>query len=283
LNKTYSLTDEEEISLNNLSWLYARFSLTFNPEEIQQPSPNTVLTPSDSLVPLYEYFKKNSLEFENYKTVLNFFDINHLNKIVKSITSNELEKLLEQRIRIHQNNIVSEDKVPLTFKEFYAMFSVIQSMIEIEPSEQNSLKITSITTVPQSHPLMQLFCYVRSSNDKEVIRALKQFQLRQFQHNKKLKGKEAKTLTFNHDFVEELKGSKDPKPGEWAIHHMIPSKNIVEFYTKYFKLLSHKSSEMVKHKRFDWVKINEISVQKTFLVSAETLWTKHGPKAVREH
>lgn len=280
LNKTYSLTDEEEISLNNLSWLYAQFSLTFDPEEIRQPSPDTVLTPSNSLVPLYEYFKKNSLEFDNYKTVLAFFDINHLNKIVKSVTSNELEKLLEERIRIHQNNIVAEDKVPLTFKEFYAIFNLIQKMVEIESSEWNSKdKITSITTVPQSHPLMQLFCHVRSSNDKEVIRALKQFQLREeFQHNSKLESREAKMLTLNHAFTEQLKGYKDPKPDEWTIHHMIPSKTIVEFYAKYFKLLSHKSSEMIKHKRFDWIKINEISVQKTLLVSAETLWTKYGPQ-----
>jgi hypothetical protein len=287
LNKTYSLTDEEEISLNNLSWLYAQFSLTFDPAEIDTPDASDVLTPSDSLIPLYEYFKGNPDVFDNYKSVFAFFDINHLNKIVKSISLNELEKLLEERIKIHQNNIVSEDKTPLTFKKFYALFKIVQSVIESEYPEErgagerdeNIPKITSITTVVlKSHHLMQLFCNARSTNDKEVIRALKRFQLIQFSHNKKLEGREAKMLTLNHAFTEELKGSKDPKPEAWAIHHMIPSKTIVEFYANYFKLLSHKSSEMVKHKRFDWIKINEISVQKTLLVSAETLWTKYGAK-----
>jgi hypothetical protein len=280
LNKTYSLTHEEEISLNNLSWLYAQFSLTFDPAEIDTPDASGVLTPSDSLVPLYEYFKGNPDVFDNYKSVLTFFDINHLNKIVKSVSSNELERLLEERIRIHQNNIVAEDKVPLTFKEFFAIFSLVQRMIEIKPFGRS--KITSITTVPQSHPLMQLFCHTRSTNDKEAIRALKRVQLRQFVKSTKkndLDGREARMLTLNRAFTEQLKG-KDPKPEAWAIHHMIPSKTIVEFYTNYFKLLSHKSSEMVKHKRFDWIKINEISVQKTLLVSAETLWTKYGPKDV---
>ncbi len=57
LNKTHSLTDEEEISLNNLSWL----SLTFDPNEINTSDDVLdVLTPSDSLVPLYNYFKSNS-------------------------------------------------------------------------------------------------------------------------------------------------------------------------------------------------------------------------------
>lgn len=286
LNKTHSLTDEEEISLNNLSWLYAQFSLTFDPNEINTSDDvSDVLTPSDSLVPLYNYFKSNSEVFDNYKSVLAFFDLTHLHKIVKSVSSNELERLLEERIRIHQNNIVAEDKVPLTFKTFYAIFKIIQSLIEIEPSDKNGYfmrevpKITSITTVPQSHPLMQQFCHSRPTNDKEVIRALKRFQLRQFQKSTKkndLDGREAKMLTLNHDFTEELKGHKDPQPDGWTIHHMIPSKTIVEFYTNYFELLSYKSSEMVKHKRFDWVKINEISVQKILLVDAETLWTKYG-------
>jgi hypothetical protein len=282
LNKTHSLTSEEEISLNNLSWLYAQFSLTFDPSEISTlDTSSDVLTPSDSLVPLYNYFKGNPEVFDNYKSVLAFFDIANLHKIVKSVSLNELERLLEERIRIHQNNIVAEDKIPLTFKTFYAIFNMVQSVIKSEYlvwRGENIPKVTSITTVPQSHPLMQLFCHVRPNNDKEVIKALKQFQLRQFSHNKKLESKEAQMLTLNHVFTEQLKGFKYPKPEKWAIHHMIPSKTIVEFYTKYFNLLSQKSSEIVKHKRFDWIKINEISVQKTFLVDAETLWTKYGPQ-----
>ena len=221
MNKTYSLTHEEEIRLNNLSWLYVQFSLTFDPAEIDTPDASGVLTPY-SLVPLYEYFKGNPDVFDNYKSVLTFFDINHLNKIVKSVSSNELERLLEERIRIHQNNIVAEDKVPLTFKEFFAIFSLVQRMIEIKPFGRS--KITSITTVPQSHPLMQLFCHVRSTNDKEAIRALKRVQLRQFVKSTKkndLDGREARMLTLNRAFTEQLKG-KDPKPEAWAIHHMIP-------------------------------------------------------------
>jgi hypothetical protein len=59
---------------------------------------------------------------------------------------------------------------------------------------------------------MQQFCHSRPTNDKEVIRALKWFQLRQFSHNSKLEKTEAKMLTLNHAFTERLKGSKDPKP-----------------------------------------------------------------------
>jgi hypothetical protein len=81
VNKTYSLTSEEEISLNNLSWLYAQFSLTFDPNEIKtSDESSSVLTPSDSLVPLYNYFKSNPEVFDNYKSVLAFFDITNLHK-----------------------------------------------------------------------------------------------------------------------------------------------------------------------------------------------------------
>jgi hypothetical protein len=187
---------------------------------------------------------------------------------------------------------VKEDQIPLPFKTFYAIFNSIQRVIApfafgevrsasdaTEYRDENIPKITNIMTVPQSHPFMQRFCHSRPTNDKEVIRALKKFQLREEFSNKNL-GNEAKMLTLNKDFIKHLEGDKNPKPDEWTIHHMIPSKTIVEFYTNYFKLLSQKSSEMVKHKRFDWIKINEITVQKVFLVDAETLWTKYGPKDV---
>ena len=289
LNKINSLTSDEEISLNNISWLYAQFSLTFDSDEIISDSSTSSSSPSDSLVPLYNYFKSNPEVFDNYKSILAFFDIANLHRIVKSVSLNELERLLEERIKIHQNNIVSQDETPLTFKTFYAIFKTVENVIEseypiarnIRPKvgwyhDENIPKITSITDVPQSHPLMQMFCHARSNNAKEIIRSLKQFQLRQFSSNTKLEKKEAKMLTLNHGFTEQLKGSKDPKPEKWTIHHMIPSKTIVEFYKNYFVLLSQKSSEMVNHKKFDWIKINEISVQKILLVNAETLWTKHG-------
>jgi hypothetical protein len=269
-NKAYTLTDTEEISLNNIAWLFAQFSLTFDPVEITTPDPT--LTPSDSLIPLYNYFKDNSEVFDNFKSVRAFFDITHLQKIVTSVNPNELQRLLEERIVIHQNQIVSEDKIPLTFKNFYAIFRIIHDASEIT-SEHH--EITNIMTVPQSHPLMQFFCHGRPSNDKEVIKALKKFQLREeLQTNRKQQRMEIQTLKINDDFTEQLKGYREPKPDEWTIHHMIPSTTIVDFYNKYFRLLSQKSSEMIKHKRFDWVKINEIFVQKMFLVDAEILWTK---------
>jgi hypothetical protein len=270
-NKAHTLTETEEISLNNIAWLFAQFSLTFDPAEITTSEPT--LTPSESLVPLYTYFKSNSEMFDNFKTVQTFFEITHLQKIVTSVSSNELQRLLEERVTIHQNQIVTEDKTPLKFFEFYAIFRIIQGVVETEYHDSNIPKITNIMTVPQSHPLMQLFCHARSSNDKEVIKSLKKFQLREeLQKNKKMEGKEMKMLTLSNAFTEQLKGVKEPKPIKWTIHHMIPSTTIVDFYNNYFRLLSQKSFEMTKHKRFDWIKINEIFVQKTFLANAETLW-----------
>lgn len=100
---------KEEIMLNNIAWIYAQFSLTFDPVMIASQPVNDA---SESLLPLYKYFKKNKEVIDNYKTVIDFFEPFHLVKIFPSFSINELNSQLDEKIKYYQNEIVTQDQTP---------------------------------------------------------------------------------------------------------------------------------------------------------------------------
>lgn len=257
LHHTLGQLSPEE-TINDVAWLYAQFSLTFDPDEISSEPVNDA---SQSLLPLYEYFKKNGDVFDKYKRVVNFFDTTNLNKIIPSFN----DARFIERIHFYQNEIVTQDQTPLTFNAFFPLFERIAAVLGKE-------KI--VTNLTPDSP----FCQFRSFNTERIIKALHNFKIRSFDHNSKrnkLNWKEYSTFKFSKKFEKEITGSKEPKPEFFSIHHMIPSKTIVDFYQRYFELLVQKSDYIVQHKQFDWIKIQEIQTQKMLLIDAEKLWKKY--------
>lgn len=258
---------KEEI-LDDVAWLYAQFSLTFSPSEIK----TTIVSQdaSESLVPLYRYYKKNSELFDKYKRVVSFFDTQNLIKIIPGFNANELESRFTQRIYFYQTEIINQDQNPLPFEAFFIMFEKLQRILGKE-------KLANIKT--ENDPV---FCHFRPINRNEVIETLKHFKLRSYTHNSKLKNKEFAYFTSKiaSDFFQKLEGNKEPKPTSFSIHHMIPSNTIVDFYQNYFELLSEQSANMLKHKQIDWIKILEIQEQTMFLIYADEIWEKIGSRPV---
>ncbi|MGL5960450.1 MAG: hypothetical protein ACRCZ0_00660 [Cetobacterium sp.] len=257
LHHTLGQLSPEE-TLNDAAWLYAQFSLTFDPAEISSEPVNDA---SQSLLPLYEYFKNNGEVFDKYKRVVNFFEIPNMKKIIPSFN----DAKFTERIHFYQNEIVTQDQTPLTFNAFFPLFERIVVVLGKE-------KI--VTNLTPDSP----FCQFRSFNTERIIKALHNFKIRSFDHNNKknkLNWKEYSIVKFSKKFEEDLKGSKEPKPESFSIHHMIPSKTIVDKNQRYFELLVKKSDQMLQHKQFDWIKIQEIQTQKVLLIDAEKLWKKY--------
>jgi hypothetical protein len=199
------LSDRDEIRINNMAWLFAQFSLTFDPNEINSSveRPSTSTTNDESMVSLYSYFRNNEKEFDNYKKVLDFFDNDHLKTFFPNIDLNELMKIFEERITVHQNNIVIKDETPLSFKKFYLIFEMIRGLIDIEYDNPPSWpKYQTFADIPTNHPLMQLFCNEHFlNNEDEVIKSLNNFKLNNgFQKSKEI----ARSLTLSDDFMQHL-------------------------------------------------------------------------------
>jgi len=168
-----------------MAWLFAQFSMTFDPNEISslerkmnQLTISSATTTSETdgdeaMLALNSYFRNNEKEFDNYKEVLDSFDNDHLKSLFPSINLNELIKIFEDRIKEHQNDIVIKDQTPLTFKQFYSIFQMLRDFIENGES-----KFEALSDIPINHPLMQTFCnQLLNVNDQYVIDSLKNLLL----------------------------------------------------------------------------------------------------------
>jgi hypothetical protein len=270
-NKANFALTKEEI-LDDAAWLYAQFSLTFNPDEITDSSTATTSTQqldaSESLIPLYRYYKNHKNVFDNYKSVIKFFDTYLLELIPQFSSADELESRFAERIHFYQNEIIKQDSIPLPFNAFFEMFEDFKK----------DLGTKRLADFPQDHPM---FCHYRLLNRKTIIESLKRFKLRSYRSGNK---KDLNYLKVSSKFVEHLKGFKEPKPEKWSIHHMIPSATIVEFYQYYFEMLSQQSDDLLHTKKtggdtnieIDSIKILEIQAQKMFLAYADEIWENYG-------
>lgn len=275
-NKADPALTKEEI-LDDAAWLYAQFSLTFNPDEITDSSTASTSTQqpdaSESLIPLYRYYKNHKNVFDNYKSVIKFFDTTNLLELIPQFSSADaLESRFAERIHFYQNEIMKQDFIPLPFNAFFKMFQTFKKVIGKE----------RLAIIPQDN---DKFCHSRLLNRKTIIESLKRFKLRSYRSGNT---NDLNYLKVSSEFVEHLEGSKEPKPKKWSIHHMIPSVTIVEFYQYYFEMLSQQSDDLLQTKKtgsdtnieIDSIKILEIQAQKMFLAYADEIWEKYKQKPV---
>jgi hypothetical protein len=251
------LTTEQKTSLENIAWLHAQFSLTFDGDEL----------------PLNNYFRDNGEQFELFAEVQNFFSDEHLRQYFQHVNMNELAPVLEQRIHFYQSVIVSNDKLPITFKTFYTIFKLFKEQKTFNNEDVN--KYRKLWDALDTHTFLNQFCIENGKvNDPEHVRvSLETFEIGITSLNtKKLKKFEKKHFTLLPEYTTELEGYEDPKPKTWAIHHIIPSETLTKFYHYYFRFLSAKSEKIQKNHKFDWIKIIEFNTQKSFLIQASQLW-----------
>ena len=264
------LTSNQEVQLNNVAWLHAQFSLTFDGEEL----------PLDS-------FYKDGEELEDYDRVDNFFSDNHLREnVFRSVVDwNDLTVQLQQRIFFYQNEIVEKNDVPMTFKEFHTIFKLmLDQQVFKQNYDTNEFKWVNkpLSDILSSKSLSTDFCSMRSRpNPNKIIDDLNKFEIYETfpllsnKKRSKLETKDKKAFLFFNDIWQ---GSKDPKPMSWSYHHIIPSETLSEFYRNYYNLLLSKSKRMKEGQKahsqpeFDWIKIMEFNTQKALLLQAKKLW-----------
>ena len=293
-------TTQQKTRLENLAAIYAQLTLTFNPVELNILSdhdirlldgtplttigpilettlpPVTVSTGAKKKVkkttttqapsPLNTFYRTNEREFDKFQEVENFFADENLIKLfsdIPNIPINDLRRRLKEQINHYQQRIISDkNKVPLTFTEFYSIFTTITTQDELD----------FLATLNNDGFLRQ-FCGSSQVNTRDSVdKALQAFDITYPKLDKDSQPREQKMLTLSDDYTASLEGNSLPKPNGWTAHHIIPSDTLVTFYHYYFKLISQKSQVFISHNRIDWAKIMEINVQKSFLIQAQRAW-----------
>ena len=252
-------TREQELRLDNIAWLHAQFSLTFD----------------SSHLPLDEFYWtfEGHQHFEQYQEVEDFFDDRALKHHFLGLEETEWTLELQHRIEQHQASIVIEDNLPMTFKAFYTLFKAIT-----KTDKQSTLdtfdRIHIYKSVWDSMTSEQKTQFCRDDTENNIKDVLSKYQIYEpFPNNAKLdklENKEKRPAGFVKDIY---RGDKEPKPDKWTVHHIIPSLTLTTFFTRYFNMLVDKSKLMEQKKRFDWVKIADINAQKALMVKANKLWS----------
>lgn len=238
------LTIEQEESLDNIAWLYAQFTMTFD---------------------------KDELDVDRFQEVEDFFKDDNLQHHFSELNIQQLDHLLVDRINQYQSIIMKADKTPIPFKAFYKLFDLFK--------QQNHLYGPGVTTHRNlwnimSDKMVKQFCAdVKVHSDKDIINALKEFEIKR-DFSKNAQKREKLFFKLNTEFIEHLEGKSQNKPKKWTAHHMIPSQTLTQFYRYYFELLSFKSDKIQETHTFDWFKIMEFNTQRSFLVQAKVLWSK---------
>ena len=259
ISTSRALTPTQKESMDNLAWLHAQFSLTFDKNEL----------------PLIEHFKTNREEFDKFKDVLDFFGDANLQRHFQGVDMNEFTTEFDNQCKIQQAVIVNQDLKPLPFKAFYILFDRLFKTQQTFYGPGVESYRSQWNTFVNNKQLMNQFCSdVNISTDEEIIEALKSFDISMPFSTygagaKKLKAVE-KTYHKCDNFEEKLKGIEDWKPSDWTFHHIIPSSMLSKFYQAYFELLKFKSDKL--QKKFNWIKIMEFNTQKTMLVESATVY-----------
>ena len=123
---TIPLTSEQEESLDNLAWLYAQFSLTFDGNEL----------------PLDAFYRANKNYFDLYEEVLDFFSDSNLQRYFTGLDISKVNNDLNQLIKQYKSQIVKADSTPIPFKLFYDFFQLIRNLDIFHGSLVTSLRDT---------------------------------------------------------------------------------------------------------------------------------------------
>jgi hypothetical protein len=260
------LTSEQTESMDNLAWLYAQFSLTFDKNEL----------------PLIDYFKTNRKDFNNFKEVLDFFNDANLQRHFEGVNMNEFAIEFEDQYKTYQEVIINLDQKPLPFRGFYILFEKLFKTQQTFHGPRVESYRSYWNKFVNNESTMKQFCSdVDISTNEQIKEALSNFNIQEpfpeTYNLKKLKGNEKKYHTLSTEYKLNLEGTSDDKPTKWTYHHIIPSNVIVEFYQNYEDLVKFKSEKSTK--QFNWFKIMEFNTQKTFLVTAATLYNNFKPTA----
>jgi hypothetical protein len=239
------LTPEQSEKIDNLAWLYAQFTMTFDKNEL----------------PLIDSFKRN--EFEKFKEVLHFFNDENLQQYVSGVNMNEFAVEFERISNDYKLEIFIADLNPLTFKSFYVLFEKF------------------LDAGLETHWDKAEFCSNIEHSTEEIATALKNFDIQNpfpKTSTSSLKKYEEKYHILSKKFKSDIEGVNNPKPPNFSWHHMIPSETIIAFYRAYvelFKFKSEKSMIDTKNrpaKNIDWFKIIEFNTQKAFLIESQTIY-----------
>lgn len=57
------------------------------------------------------------------------------------------------------------------------------------------------------------------------------------------------------------------------MHHIIPQHVLEKFYGNFFKILKLESEKVKQNYKYDWIKIKEFNIQKSFLIQANKIWS----------
>jgi hypothetical protein len=253
------LDTNQKNRLENIAWLYAQFSLTFNGNEL----------------PLDTYYASMTSEsirhFAIFEEIQDFFSGEQLKVLFAGVDMSEFGNAFTERIHFYQKQIILEDKVPLSLEMFYDLFQQVSRRVEE----------TTIQMTFSDSTFKNAFCPKRMVRDNKVIvEALENFKIRNL-IALVVPTKESNPFTLSDDHKLMLKGGNtDIKDKDWAAHHIIPSKTLKDFYKVYYGLLNKKSELIETKSEYNWIKIVEINSQKSLLVQAKNLWAFSSKNAV---
>jgi hypothetical protein len=236
--------------LENIAWLYAQFSLTFNGNEL----------------PLDTYYASMTSEsirhFAIFEEIQDFFSDEQLKVLFTGVDMSEFGDAFTERIHFYQKQIILEDKAPLSLEMFYDLFQQVSRVEE-----------TTIQMTFSDSTFKNAFCPKWMVRDaKVIVGVLENFKIRNL-IELVVKNKESNPFKLLDDHLLMLKGGNtDIKDKDWALHHIIPSNVLKDFYKIYYNLLNKKSELMETKSKYNWVKIVEINSQKSLLIQAKNLW-----------
>lgn len=244
------LTPELDIKMDNYAWMYAQFSLTFDGSEL----------------PLEQNYLNNREEYEKFEDVQNFYSDAQMMELFSNVDIVKLRTLFEKRMTYFQSRIVDLDYPPMKFNKFYIIYQKIvhdnllgKYLTRMEVAQCNSwFKDDGINEALHNFKIVNPFEKFTNKNEKKAYQLSDQY----------FKGELRK-------HTKEL-GLKD---NEWTSHHIIPQTILVQFYNNYFKLLETESEEVRVTHKYNWVKIKEFNVQKSFLIQSVRLWSFSTRKA----
>lgn len=243
------LTPELNIRMDNVAWLYAQFSLTFDGSEL----------------PLEQHFLENKDQFDMYKEVEDFFSTSNLLTLFPNVDPRELVILFQRRISHYQQEIMDKDEQPVSFLNFYVVFNNRHWLV--------NKRMVHTDLLDHSEFINEYCGALKLESDEQIIKGLNDFKI--INPFKDKLEKTAHTL-FHKYYLGELRAHAQELglgDKEWTVHHIIPQNVLEQFYNNYFMLLEKESEKAQANHKYNWVKIKEFNIQKSLLVQANILWS----------
>lgn len=168
------LTPELNIRMDNVAWLYAQFSLTFDGSEL----------------PLEQHFLENKDQFDMYKEVEDFFSTSNLLTLFPNVDPRELVILFQRRISHYQQEIMDKDEQPVSFLNFYVVFNNRHWLV--------NKRMVHTDLLDHSEFINEYCGALKLESDEQIIKGLNDFKI--INPFKDKLEKTAHTLFKNHTY-----------------------------------------------------------------------------------